>query len=409
VRIEVLTTYTNKAPAGHMRAPGEVQAMFAGESHVDLIARALGIDPLELRLRNVATQGERGGSGDLPREARARVLLERLRDEVGWGAPVPEGRGRGVAIGLRHVGGGKTGLEVRFDAAGMVDVMTGIPDQGGGAHTVIQRILASVASIAPERIRIVRRSTAAAPFDPGVGGSRTTHLAGQAAARAGVALRHALEEAATRTIGEGAERIRLVDDWLVGEGGANRVRLGDAAPTLTGQAGEIAVEGRYEAHVHGPDDPGDYNYGAYAADVEVDRETGEVRVLGVTLVADVGTIINPVAHMGQLVGGYAFGYGQAMLEELVVDESGRVENLNLGEYKLPTTMDVPPLRTVLVPTDVGPGAFGTKMAGELSNTGVAPAIANAIEDACGVRLHELPLTAERIWAALRTRPPADPS
>jgi CO/xanthine dehydrogenase Mo-binding subunit len=104
--------------------------------------------------------------------------------------------------------------------------------------------------------------------------------------------------------------------------------------------------------------------------------------------------------MGQLVGGYAFGLGQAMLEELVVDEGGRVENLNLGEYKLPTTMDISPLRTVLMPTDVGPGAFGTKMAGELSNTGVAPAIANAIHDACGVRLHDLPLTAERVWAGL---------
>jgi CO/xanthine dehydrogenase Mo-binding subunit len=407
VRIEAVTVYTNTTPAGHMRAPGEVQAMFAGESHVDLIARELGIDPLELRLRNVATDGQRGGSGDFPRQARARELLERLRDEVDWGSALPEGRGRGVAIGLRHIGGGKTSLQLRFDASGTVEVVTGIPDQGGGAHSVIQRVLSSVASIAPDRIHVVRRSTSAAPFDPGVGGSRMTHLASQAAARAGVALRQALEEAATSTIGESSEQIRLVDDWLVGEGGKNRVRLGDAAATLVGSAGFLAVEGRFEAHAHGPDDPGDYNYGAYAAEVEVDDETGEVHVLGVTLVADVGTIINPVAHMGQLVGGYAFGVGQALLEELVVDESGRVENLNLGEYKLPTAMDVPPLRTVLVPTDVGPGAFGAKMAGELSNTGVAPAIANAIHDACGVRLHELPLTAERVWAARRASPARD--
>ena len=227
------------------------------------------------------------------------------------------------------------------------------------------------------------------------------HLASQAAARAGIALREALEEAATRTIGESAETIRLVDDWLVGEGGANRVRLDDAAAVLVGAAASIDDEGRIEAHVHGPDEPGDYNYGAYAAEVEVDDETGEVRVLGVTLVADVGTIINPVAHQGQLVGGYAFGIGGALLEELLVDEGGRVENLNLGEYKLPTAMDVPPLTTVLLPTEVGPGAFGAKMAGELSNTGVAPAIANAIHDASGVRLHELPLTAERVWAARR--------
>ena len=403
VKIDALTVYTNSTPAGHMRAPGEVQAMFAGESHVDLIARELNIDPIELRLRNVAVDGEQGGSGDRPRQARARELLETIRDEAGWGRELPPDRGRGLAIGLRHVGGGKTTLSVRFDRTGTIRVVTGIPDQGGGAHTVVQRVLASVASVAPDRIHIERGSTAVAPFDPGVGGSRTTHLASQAAARAGKALRQALEDAASRTLGESSERITLVDDWLVGEDGANRVSLGGAAAVLVGDAGEIAVEGRYEAHAHGPGEPGDYNYGAYAVEVAVDRETGEVCIERATLAADVGTIINPVAHQGQLAGGFVFGLGGAVLEELGVDESGRVTTLNLGDYKLPTTMDVPPLRTILVPTDVGPGAFGTKMAGELSNTAVAPAIANAIHDAVGVRLHQLPLTAERVREALRQR------
>jgi CO/xanthine dehydrogenase Mo-binding subunit len=370
---------------------------------VDLIARELAIDPLELRLRNVATDGERGGSGDLPREARARELLEIIRDQTDWDRALPPGRGRGVAIGLRHVGGGKTSVSVRFDRTGTIRVLTGIPDQGGGAHTALQRVLASVASVRPDRIRVERGSTSAAPFDPGVGGSRTTHLASQAAARAGAALREALEDAASRTLGESAERITLVDDWLVGEGGLNRVSLDEAASVLVGAAGEIVVEGRYEAHAHGPDEPGDYDYSAYAVEVEVDRETGEVRIERATLVADVGTIVNPIAHQGQLAGGFVFGLGQAVLEELDVDEGGRVTTLNLGDYKLPTTMDVPPLRTILVPTRVGPGAFGTKMAGELSNPAVAPAIANAIHDAVGVRLHQLPLTAERVREALRER------
>lgn len=401
VAIDVLTVYTNSTPAGHMRAPGEVQAMFAGESHVDLIARELGIDPIELRLRNVVTEGHRGGSGDLPRQARARELLEALRDQTDWGAQLPPDHGRGVAIGLRHIGGGKTTLKVRFDRSGEIRVLTGVPDQGGGAHTVIQRVLASMASVAIDRVHVDRASTAGAPFDPGVGGSRTTHLSSQAAARAGIALRHALEDAATRTLGESVERISLTDDWLVGEGGANRVSLSEAAATLVGQAGEIVVEGHFEAHAHGPDDPGDYNFGAYAVEVAVDRETGEVRVVHASLAADVGAIVNPVAHQGQLEGGFVFGLGGAMLEELGVDESGRVTTLNLGDYKLPTTMDVPPLRTLLLPTEVGPGAFGAKMAGELSNTAVAPAIGNAIHDAVGVRLHALPLTAERVRRALR--------
>ena len=403
VAVEVTTVYTNLAPAGHMRAPGEVQALFAGESHVDLIARALAIDPIELRRRNLVGPGEVGATGDRPREPRGEELLDRLRSESAWGRPLAPGRGRGMAIGLRHVAGGKIGLPVRFAKDGTITVVTGIPDQGGGAHTVIQRVLAATASVAPERIRIERRSTAEAPFDPGVGGSRMTHLASQAAARAGVALKRAIEEAAHRTLGESTERIELVDDWLVGEEGRNRAALGDVAATLVGASGAIEVDGRFEAAAHGPDEAGDYDYGAYAVEVEVDRETGEVRLTDALLVADVGTIINPIAHQGQLVGGFAFGIGGAMLEQLGIDEGGRVTTLNLGEYKLPTSMDVPRLRTALVSTSVGPGAFGAKMAGELSNAAVAPAIANAIQDAVGVRLYELPLSAERVRRGVAER------
>ena len=400
--IEVITAYTNTAPGGHMRAPGEVQALFAGESHVDLIARGLGIDPLELRLRNVGRSGEVGATGDRPREGRGRELLEALRERSGWGAPLLPGRGRGVALGLRHVGGGKAAVQVALERDGTISVLTGIPDQGGGAHTVIRRVLAAAASVAPERISVRQASTATAPFDPGVGGSRTTHLASQAAARAGIALRNALQVAASRTLGEAAEQVNLVDDWLIGERGHNRVSLDEAAPVLVGDGAPITVEGRYEAAAHGDDEPGDYDYGAYVAEVEVDPETGEIAVRDVTLAADVGTIVNPVAHQGQLAGGFVFGLGGALFEELVT-EDGRVTTLNLGEYKLPTIGDVPPLHTILLPTRIGPGAWGTKMAGELSNAAVAPAIANAIHDAVGIRIHELPLTAERVHAALRAR------
>ncbi len=403
VRIEVTSVYTTMVPAGHMRAPGEVQALFAGESHVDLIARELGIDPIELRRRNLVRPGEVGATGDRPREARGPELLDAIASATSWERTRPPNRGRGMAIGLRHVGTGKVNLSVRFDAGGTITVVTGLPDQGGGGHTVIQRVLAATASVSPERIRVERRSTASAPFDSGVGGSRTTHVGSQAAARAGMALRQALEEAAARTLGEGTERIALVDDWLVGEDGRNRVSLGEAAASLVGEAGAIEVDGRFEAGAHGHDEPGDYDYGAYAVEVEVDPETGTVTVVDAVLVADVGTVVNPVAHQGQLVGGFAFGFGGAVLEELGIDESGRVTTLNLGDYKLPTAMDVPPLRVILLPTTVGPGAFGTKMAGELSNTAVAPAIANAIHDAVGVRLFELPLTAERVRRALLAR------
>ena len=142
----------------------------------------------------------------------------------------------------------------------------------------------------------------------------------------------------------------------------------------------------------------------YAIEVDVDRETGRVSVAQATLVADVGTIINPVAHQGQLSGGFVGGLGGALMEELVVTD-GRVETVGLHEYKLPTSGDIPPFTTVLLPSPPGPGAFGAKMAGELSNGAVAPAIANAIAAAVGVRLTSLPLSAEKVHEGLRRADP----
>ena len=283
-----------------------------------------------------------------------------------------------------------------------MQVLTGLPDQGGGAHTVIQRVLAATASVSLERVSVRRASTAEAPVDDGVGASRTTHMASQAAARAGRALKEALEAAAFKTLGESAESLELIDDWLVTGDGSIRMPLDSAAAALVGSAGEILAEGHFDAEVTGHDMPDDFNFAGYVAEVDVDIETGEVHVLAVTLAADVGTILNPVAHQGQLEGGFSFGLGAALFEELVVEE-GRVQTLNLGDYKLPTAMDMPPLGIVLLPTRIGPGAFGAKMAGEVSNAAVAPAIANAIDDAVGVRLQGLPLTAERIHAELRRR------
>src|SRR5262249_29148924 len=149
------------------RAPGEVQASFAGESHLDLIARELGLDPLELRLRNVVRDGQSGPAHERFREPRAAELLERLRDETGWGQPAPPNVGRGVAINVRHVGGGKTSVTYRLGADGTVEVITGVPDQGAGAHTVIRRVAAAMLSVDPDRIVVRYGTTAEALPDPG--------------------------------------------------------------------------------------------------------------------------------------------------------------------------------------------------------------------------------------------------
>jgi CO/xanthine dehydrogenase Mo-binding subunit len=162
----------------------------------------------------------------------------------------------------------------------------------------------------------------------------------------------------------------------------------------TGQPLPITVTGAAEQNAH------EYATYAYAIEVEVDRETGAFRITDAVLVADVGTVINPVAIRGQLEGAFVYGLGQAVMEEIVLD-GGRVVTANLGDYKIPTFPDVPPLRLVLLTDAKGPGPYGAKSVGELANPGVNAAIANAVADACGARVLSLPVTAEKVFAELR--------
>jgi CO/xanthine dehydrogenase Mo-binding subunit len=396
-RIELLCAYTNTVPGGHMRSPGEPQAAFAGESHVDMIARELGVDPLELRLRNVVRGDEVSASGYRFREPRAVEILEKLRDATAWGqSALPEGRGRGLSLGVRHVGGGATSLVMRLREDGRIEVLTAMPDQGAGAYTVVQRVAAAVLSVDPKRIVVVRGNTSEAPNDPGAGGSRVTHMLGKAAENGSLTLKERLQELAAEVLGWPAESVALRGDRFVSDG--QEASFEDVARRLAAGA-PVEVHGNYEPHAHDADEAGDYNFVAYMAEVEVDAETGQTSVRNVTLAADVGTIINPVAHRGQFVGGFAGGIGTAMMEDLVI-EDGKVATPSLGEYKLPTAMDMPPLEIIHVPTSVGPGPFGAKMAGEATNSQVAPAIANAIDAAVGVRVTETPLSAEKVRRAL---------
>ena len=399
-RLVCRAVYTNTVPGGHMRAPGEVQALFAGESHVDLIASDLGIDPLEIRMRNAVRNGQTGPANEIFREPRALDVLEALRDATAWRkTPLPPNRGRGLALGVRHVGGGKTALVFTLAADGGVEVVTGVPDQGSGSYTVIRRVAAAVLSVAPERIRVRHGTTAEALTDPGAGGSRVTHIVGEAARTGASILRERLLELAAEVMGWSSGKVRLVDDCFVSETG--EVASFDDVASRISRGSPVQVEGAWDAEAHDPDAPADFNFWAYMIEVEVDPDTGAVSLCDAVLAADVGAIINPVAHQGQLNGGFIYGLGGALMEHLEVDD-GRVTTASLADYKLPTSPDAPPLRTVLVPTEVGPGPWGAKMAGEVSNSGVAPAVANAIAEAVGVRLYSLPLSAEQIFRQLHT-------
>lgn len=400
VRIEALTVYTNTVPAGHVRAPGEVQALFAGESQLDELARRFGEDPLQFRLRNAVRPGEVGAAGDRFREARAVPVLEAAARAIEWDAPRRPGRGRGIAVGVRHVGGGKLPLRLRLHHDGRIEVLTGVPEQGGGAWQVIRRTVAAVASVNESQVRVRCVPTSDAPPDPGVGGSRVTHLASRAAAMLGEELRGWAHERLPGAIPDVSPSVELRNGvFLDMTTGAVIADFDAVVGRLVSPDAPVEFAVTYDGSTHDPDEPGDYDFVACALEVDVDTESGAVEVRRAALAVDVGTIINPTAHRGQLEGGFVFGLGGAKLEELVID-GGVVTNPTLADFKIPAMADVPPLQIVELRSRIGPGAFGAKMAGELANTVVAPALANAVADAVGIRLRELPISAERVYWAL---------
>ena len=377
VRLDIRSVYTNTVPAGHLRAPGDLQIMFALESHLDMVAAAMNIDPLAFRKRHAVRDGDVDADGVPYREPRAIEVLEALERNTNWNQPRPEGRAWGMALTARHIGHGAAGIVIRVRLDGRLELRTTLLDQGAGSTTALRRIAAVALGIDEQLIVVSQVATNAAPMDFGPGGSRVTNVTGRALLRATSDLHAQLTAAGWD--GTPASWISSIS-----------VLLGDA-PTLdiVGQFSDMPAPGEPELH----------NFSAFAADVSVDRATGEITVHEVVYVADVGTIVNPIAHAGQIEGGFVFGLGHALTEALVV-EDGKLVNVSLADYKLPVQGDIPPLRTVLLEEPIGPGPFNAKAVGEISTAGVPPAIANAVAAACGVRVQSLPLTAELIHAAL---------
>jgi carbon-monoxide dehydrogenase large subunit len=359
-RIERMSVYTNTIPAGPVRAPGDIQIFFAIESAMDAIAERLGIDPFELRLRNAARPGDTDLEGTPLARPRPREVLQTLREALGWDKPKKAGRGRGIALTGRAFAGGKSGLIATVHPDGRIEVETGAVEPGTGSLTLIRSIIAGELGIDPARISVARGNTNDAPHDPGSGGSKGAVILGHAALDVAHKLRVVLAEHPTQP-----------------------VRVTGETPQLTK-----------------PGDPVWINYCAYGVELSVDVETGAVHIHDVTLVADVGTILNPIGHRGQLEGAFSMGIGHALTEELYLEE-GRIINPTLAAYKLPSQRDMPPLRIIELAPDGGPGALGAKAGGEFNVSGVAPAIGNAIADACGVRLDTMSFTAERVYEALR--------
>jgi CO/xanthine dehydrogenase Mo-binding subunit len=353
---DVTRVYTNTVPRGNVRAPGAPQGVFAFESALDELAAAAGLDPAELRRKNLLHTGESDAHGDTWIEHRGEETLAAALDAFEQVEP-PEGwlYGRGIGIYSRPTPNSvNTSLRLTTLADGGVRVETPLTETGTGSHTALRRMLADRMGIAPGMIEIVGVSTRELPNDAGAGGSRVTAgfaLAADAAAKA----------------------------W--------QDRTDDEPVTVVVEETVGAKVGSYTVQI---------------AQVAVDPATGQVKVLEILTAVDVAAVVSPTPFRMQIDGGTAMGFGYACLEDL--DESdGQIWAANMGDFKIPTARDVPRYKTVLVPGGIGVGAANVKNIGESSTPPTAAAIANAVFDATGCRPHELPITAERVYTALRAK------
>ena len=408
VHIDSYMVYTNNIPCGHMRAPAKPQVTFAVESHMDMIARELGMDPYEFRMLNVLRDGDANPVGEEWLNVRAEEALRQAAETSGWSQPKRTSDsgayvGRGISISDQPPGSGQSSAEIQMDADGKATLLMSLWDTGTGAHTVLRQVVAETLTIPIEDVGVIIQDTDAVAFESGPGGSRVTYTSGQSTLGAAEDLRDQLTLLAAEYMGSSADSVTLqAGQFIAGDGAASGTNAGRsmslrnvAAQAVTSLGEPLTGQKTYTAP------PSEYtSYCAQVAEVEVDPETGEVTVNKLVTAHDVGTVLNPLTHQGQIEGGVIQGLGYALMEEME-SEDGRISTLSLGDYKIPTIKDIPELVTVLLEPAGGPAPFDSKGIGESSNTPVAGAIANAVSDAIGVPLTQLPITAERVLLAIR--------
>jgi CO/xanthine dehydrogenase Mo-binding subunit len=401
VRIDSYELYTNRPPAGALRGFGIPQLVWAYESHTDLIARALGIDPVDFRRRNILREGREQATGTAMRDARIDLVLDAIAERMNWSAPFDRGnrtvrRGRGIAIGFKASIAPTTSVAiVTIFADGSASLAMNTVDMGQGSDTAMALIAAEVLDLDARAIRIVHPDTDVTPYDMGTLGSRSTFHMGNA-------VRLAAQDARTKLQALAAE-LGLPPGTNYPPAELFRKRYGMQAGTIVGTGSYIPSYTPPDAAtgLTGNATPF-WMIGGAGAEVEVDTETGHVRVTRLVSAADAGQPVNPDVARTQLSGAAVMQLGFTLTERMDFD-GGQVTNASFADYKIPGIHDIPPIECALVAGDQTTGPYGAKGLGESGTFGVSPAIANAIHDAIGVRLYELPLTPEAVLHALWER------
>ena len=411
--VEGHTVYTNRTPAGSTRAPSGPQVCWALEQHVDTIAERLGLDRLEFRLRNIVEEGDEGPTGQRFEKIGARESLLEAARLIGWGRPLPPDEGIGLGVGWWFSAPGPAGCYIKLNADGSATLVTGAQENGSGAVMGLVLLAAEELGLAPERISLVYQDTDAGAFDWGSSGSQTTFNVGRAVLAASAQVRERLLGMAAEELEANPGDLELADGVVRAKDAPTRsvaiatlaARAQDDGELITGQGNPPApaMPDNFGASCAGRVSFPAFAapaFFAHAARVRVDRETGVVRVLEVAAGHEFGRVLNPIGVEGQVEGGIAHGLGIALTEGTVY-RGGNQANPHLLDYKLQTAADAPTVQIAFVDAPAADGGpHGAKGVGEPPVVPTAAAVANAIAAATGVRVRRLPMTPQRVWAAL---------
>jgi putative selenate reductase molybdopterin-binding subunit len=423
LRFDAQVVYTNIPTPGAFRGYGAPQGEFALESLMEEIADALNLDPVEFRLKNAVRSGDpipitaalgEGESGRQPQivqscgleqcvtQGAAAIAWDRRGDPAWRVDPKRPYIRRGLGMAVCMHGTAIPGLDmgaasVKMNDDGSFNVLVGGTDLGTGSDTVLAQIAAETLGVPLNDIIIYSSDTDFTPFDTGAYASSTTYISGGAVKKAAEQVREQILERAKMMLQlETTEGLRLHDRRVIAPDGRS-VTLADIALNslhVTDQKQIMATTSHMSLHSPPP-------FGAQYAEVEVDTQTGQVTVTKLVMAVDCGTAINPRTAQGQIEGGLVQALGYAVSEEMAYDEQGRVLTTRFGDYRIFQANEVPEIEAILVPTYEPSGPYGAKAVAEIPMDGVAPAVANAVYDAVGVRIRELPLTPEKVWRALQ--------
>jgi putative selenate reductase molybdopterin-binding subunit len=416
VHFKAIAAYTNLPVAGAIRGYGAPQGYFALDTTMDELAARLDMDPVEFRLKNLVDVGDapalleqlgegREGVKQVLKSCGLRECLQRGMEEIEWKEKRSRQRDqgptkRGVGVAVLQQGSGIPGIDmgavtIKLNEDGSFNLLAGATDLGTGSDTILAQIAAEVLGTRADQFNVLSSDTDLTPYDTGAYASSTTYITGMAAKKAAEKVRRMIVRRAADMLGE-EEKYLILQDGLVA-GRRKKLSLGEVCMNALYEQEQEQIMAT-ASHISYDCPP---PFSAHFVEVAVDTETGQVRVLQYVAAVDCGTAINPQQAEGQTLGGIHMGLGYALTEQYHFDARGRMRNPRFLDYKLFSAADMPPIRVILVEGFEPTGPFGAKSVSEVPANGPAPAIANAIYHATGVRLREVPFTPERVLSALQ--------